>query len=149
MREYITLVENLFTITDEQRDKILSSRYVSLGAKVSASTRLWRGESEDSGSGMAALGLGYYFTSDRSYAKKYGKVVEVSRDMIPFGALRFRTTNDFEIWVGETMKVLGIEDKRDIGAAYPDFADFVRAISPDIDGIQIGLGKDAIFVRWP
>ena len=123
---------------------VLTDPRVKHGVKIGANARLWRGE-DDEGSGFASYGLGYYFTTDRAYAKKFGRVVEVSKTSLPDHALRFDSVNDFQIWLGQTMKVLGIADKRDIGKQYPDFANFIRSLDPEIDGLQIG----SIFVLYP
>ncbi len=120
--------------------------------KISPSARLWRGEGADGGSGFATYGRGFYFTADKSVAKEYagddGAVSEVSRAYLPDNALRFDTTNDFQIWKQTAFKLLGFNDAREFAAAYDDLADFVRALDPTIDGIQMFTGKDAIFVVY-
>lgn len=149
MREWINLIEsNSGALDDAARDEILSNYRCHRGVKISPRARFWRGVSPDSGSGMAALGQGLYFTCDRSYAARYGKVVEVSRSNLPYGCLRFDTHNDFQIWYQQSFVLMGYRDNREVSADFPDFADFIRYIDPNIDGIQIGRGRDAMFVSY-
>lgn len=148
MRQWIDLLSEsaLPRATPEQQEKILSDWRVKRGPKVGVNTKLWRGESEDSGNGMATYGQGYYFTTNRSYAKQYGDVVEVSRDSLPWGCLRFETINDQQIWTQQAEQTLGLKGRWH--QYFHDYSDFLRAIDPEIDGLQIGKGKDAIFVKF-
>lgn len=148
MRKLIDLVEQASTIPDDIAEKIMSNPRVKRGVKCSASTRLWRGESEHSGSGMASYGQGIYFAASRKVAAQYGTVREISRDLLPFGCLRFDTTNDFQIWYQTAFKLMGYNDNRDVWKDYNDLSEFIRAIDPSVDGIQMFKGKDAIFVRY-
>lgn len=148
MRKFIDLVEQANAIPGEIADKILGDHRVKRGPKCSPSTRLWRGESEGSGSGMASYGQGLYFTADKKVAAQYGTVREISRDLLPWGCLRFATTNDFQIWYQTAFKLMGYNDNREVWDDYNDLSEFVRAIDPSIDGIQMFTGKDAIFVLY-
>jgi len=147
MRKWINLTESK-ALDDTVRAEILSNYRCHRGVKIPPSARLWRGVSEDSGSGMATLGMGLYFTCDRSYAALYGKVVEVSRSNLPYNCLRFDTHNDFEIWYQQSFVLMGYRDNREVVEDFQDFGDFVRYIDPDVDGIQIGKGRDAMFVSY-
>lgn len=154
MRDLINIVESTVgAISPEDAQVILNDRYCKHGVKIAPSARLWRGVSDHSGSGMAVYGLGLYFTVDRKTAAHFagddGEIIEISRTQLPDNALRFDTTNDFQIWVQNAMKVLGFTDKRDFGAVYHDFADFIRALDPTIEGIQMFTGRDAMFVLYP
>jgi hypothetical protein len=149
MRRFIDLVEEANAIPSEVVDKILSDYRLKRGVKIPASARLWRGESEDSGSGMASYGLGTYFTCDRKYAAKYGTVREVPRSMLPYYCLRFDSINDFEIWYQTAFKLMGYNDNREVWEDFHGMDEFIRHIDMSVDGLQIGKGKDAMFVLYP
>ena len=154
MREFMTIVEAAqvdggFSVSPEQAKKILSSFYLQRGVKIGKNTRLWRGVSEDSGSGMATFGTGLYFTADKKRAKIYGDVVEIGRSSLPDNPFRFDTNNNYEIWLPETRGILGYDDMRDFATAYHDVRTLVQAIDPSADGIQVMTGADAMFVVYP
>ncbi len=157
MREFIDIVTEssapigryFGAIPDDIRERILSDYRVKRGVKIPASARLWRGESEESGSGMASYGMGLYFTCDRKYAARFGTVKELSRSVLPDNCLRFDTNNDFEIWYQTAFKLLGYEDNREVWNDYPDYSALLRDIDPSIDGIQLFKGRDAMFVLYP
>lgn len=129
---------------------VLADRRVSMGLKVSPKARIWRGvDEEGDGGGMAVYGLGLYTTTSKTHAAKFGTVREMSKTDLPDKPLRFATVNDFQIWYGQAIKRLGFDSKLDVGRRYPDFADFIRALTPEVDGIQIGSGNDTLFVRYP
>lgn len=149
MRSFINIIENSQAAPDDIIEKILSDYRVKRGVKVPASARLWRGESDEPGSGMATYGLGLYFTRDRQYAKKFGKVREVDRSNLPWACLRFDTINDFEIWYQTAFKLLGYKDNRSVWKDFAGMDEFIRHIDPTVDGLQIGKGKDTMFVLYP
>jgi hypothetical protein len=136
----------------DQIESVLSDIRAKHGVKLPTSAKLWRGESELSGGGMATYGLGLYITADKSVAKDYagddGRVVEMDRTDLPENPLRFDSVNDFQVWYGYAVKRLGFKSKTEIASEFSDFADFVRAIEPSFDGMQIGVGKSAIFVNY-
>jgi hypothetical protein len=138
-----------FSVSPESAKKILSSFYLQRGTKIGKNTRLWRGVSADSGSGMATYGTGFYFTADRKRAKIYGDVVEIDRSNLPLNPFRFNTNNDYEVWLYETGETLGYDDPRAFANAYQDVRFLVQAIDPYADGIQVMTGSDAMFVRYP
>ncbi len=148
MKNWVTLVEGLSALTDEQREAILADPRVRRGTKIGINTPLWRGQDGDEGSGFASFGAGFYFTADKSYAKKYGKVSEVSRTNLPDNPLRFDSLNDFQIWRGYVYKILGCNG-RDFAEHYYDFGDFIRDLDPTFDGMQIYNGREAVFVTYP
>ena len=154
MRQFMNLVEaaqtdGRFSVSPEQAQKILSSFYLQRGVKISKNTRLWRGVSENSGSGMATYGTGLYFTANKKRAKIYGDVTEISRSSLPNNPFRFDTNNNYEIWLHETRGILGYDDMRDFVTAYHDVRKLVQAIDPTADGIQVMTGADAMFVVYP
>lgn len=148
-----SLVENqtdiAFSVTEEQADKILKSPYLKRGVKIGKNARLWRGESEESGSGMAVYGSGIYFTVNRTEAKQYGEVRELGREYLPTNPIRFDRYWDWQMWLQTTgIDILGYENMRDFSNAYHDVRNLVQTIDPTIDGIQMFTGKDAMFVLY-
>lgn len=135
-------------LTADLAAKIFSDRRCKRGVKIPASASLWRGEGEHTGGGMASYGLGFYFTADKRGAAMYGNVSEVSKSMLPDHALRFDTKNDFQIWLQQAQRLLGYESNLDFAKDYHDFGDFIRALDPACEGIQMFTGKDAVFVNW-
>jgi hypothetical protein len=120
------------------------------GVRLGSSFKLWRGESESSGSNGASYGAGLYTTTNRSYAAKYGKVREVPRwEALPDNPLRFRTIQDWELWLQRYDQHHGILGARDRGQKHNDIGDYIRIVFPKADGVQIGSGTDAMFVAWP
>ncbi len=136
------------TISPEQAHTILTDRRCKHGVKISPNTRLWRGVSEQSGHGMATYGLGLYFTANKKDAAAYGRVVEVSRSMLPDNPLRFDGVNDYQIWLQTAQRLLGYPSNREFVVDFDDIGRFVRALDPSIDGIQLFSGKDAMFVTY-
>lgn len=119
---------------------------------MAPSARLWRGVGSEGGSGFATYGRGLYFTADRRVATEYagddGQIIEIPRAYLPDNALRFDTTNDFQIWKQRAYKLLGFGGPQEFAAAYDDLGSFIRSLDPTIDGIQMFTGKDAIFVLY-
>jgi hypothetical protein len=153
MRKYINIVEHAEQVMESQipqdvAREILADRRCQRGVKISASARLWRGQGEHSGSGMASYGRGFYMTCDRRAAQAYGDVIELPRSVLPDNPLRFATKNDFQIWLQQAQRRLGYSDNREFVAAYHDLGDFIRALDPTIDGIQMYSGRDAQFVVY-
>jgi hypothetical protein len=139
--------ENNKSIPDDIIKKIFNSQYVKVGIKLPARFTIWRGVSDKSGSGMATYGTGLYTTTNKKMASQYGNVVKLDRDSLPTFPLRFDTINDFEIWIGITIDILGYDDKRDFTKDYPDLRYFISKLG--YDGIQIGKGNDIFFVKYP
>ena len=145
------------TIPDEVKKEILSNFRVSRGLKVGKKTKIWRGvgperTGEESGSGTAVYGQGLYTTADKKYAKDFagddGRLLEIEQQYLPQNPLRFDTQNDFQIWFQQAQKSMGYDNVRDFNKDYQDFTDFIRALDPDIDGIQLYTGKDAVYVSY-
>ena len=134
-------------IPDEIIEKIFDNYYVKVGKKLPSTFTIWRGISDQTGNGMASYGTGLYTTTNRKLAAKYGKVIKLDRQALPDFPLRFDTINDFEIWMGNTIDILGYSNKLDFYVDYPDLRFFVTKLG--YDGIQIGKGKDIIFVKYP
>lgn len=137
-------------ITPEIKQKLLTDWRVARGLKIPSKAAVWRGVSADSGSGMASYGQGLYTTLSKAMAKQYGDVIEMDRyEHLPQSPLRFRTVNDYQIWEQSVAKAMGFTDMRDFNTKYHDVSHWVRELDPNVDGIQIGTGKDAFFVKWP
>lgn len=132
---------------------ILSDRRAARGVKIGAKADLWRGVGENTGSGMAVYGLGTYITADKrvatDYAGESGEVVEIGKWDLPDNPLRFARKDDYQLWRQGAFKALGYASNLDFVADYPDVGLFVKALDPSIDGIQVGTGKDAFWVRFP
>ena len=139
---------NQTKIDPDLASDILSDRRVARGFSFKESKKLWRGESEASGSGMATYGLGDYSTTNKAYARNFGDVREVSRWEIADNPIRFKTVNDYQIWLQQAQSKLGYKDKRDFVKDYSDIGDFIRALDPSVDGIQVGPSSDAIIVTY-
>ncbi len=141
------------SLTPEQASQILKLPMVHRGVKISPNLRLWRGTNENSGSNAASFGSGLYFTADKRVAKDFagdnGKIHDISFDMLPKNPLRFKTRQDFEIWLQTAIfNIIGYKRRSEFTVDYHDFKEFVRALDPSIDGIQMYLGKDAEFVNY-
>jgi len=127
---------------------LLDDWRVNVGLKKAPSHKIYRGVNDEEGGGMASYGQGLYTTTSRKEASQYGNVIEMSESDLPANPLRFDSVNDYQIWETGVMKKLGI-DKRELYKKYPDVSNLVREIDPALDGIQIGKGKDSIFVKYP
>lgn len=140
-------------IDPEVAASILSDRRVARGVKLGAKADLWRGVGENTGSGMAVYGLGTYITADKrvaaDYAGQTGEVVEIGKWDLPDNPLRFARKDDYQLWRQAAFKAMGYVSNLDFVADYPDVGLFVKALDPTADGIQIGTGKDAFWVRFP
>jgi hypothetical protein len=157
MRSLINLIETATGdqnhFTPEAVAQVLGDRRVARGVQLRPNARLWRGVSSTSGGGMAVYGLGLYVAADRAVAKEYagddGEILEIGKYDLPDNPLRFASVNDFQIWYGQAIKTLGFPSKTEVAAMFHDFADFIRALDPAVDGMQIGTGKAAFFVAYP
>lgn len=146
-KPYKKLRENANQIPDDQLDKILSNPRVSVGLKLPRNATIWRGISDQTGSGMATYGTGLYTTTSKAHASKFGKVTKMEPDALPDFPLRFDSHNDYQIWLQQAQKVLGFSDNRDFVKVYDDIRTFVHALG-DFGGIQIGKGRDIMFVKY-
>jgi hypothetical protein len=110
--------------------------------KVKPPKKLYRGEfaHEDGtfGFGTFNLGKGLYSTFTKEYAKKYGKVKELTPgEAFPKNPLVLRPFGDpkgaFADWA---LKESGIKNIREFNKEYPDPGEFVR--SKGYDGVIVG-----------
>lgn len=143
------------SIDDNAKQEILSNYRVSRGLKVGKKTKIWRGVGafgSEAGSGTAVYGQGLYTTADKGYAKDFardgGRLLEIDQSDLPQNPLRFDTQNDFEIWHQQAQKAMGYDNVRDYNKDWPAFEQFVKALDPEVDGIQLYTGRDAVFVSY-
>lgn len=134
-------------ISDEQIEQIMNGRYEQVGLKLPSKYTLWRGVG-NSGKGMASYGTGLYTTTSKKYASQFGKVVQMGSDALPDFPIRFATINDYELWLQNAYKVLGFDGPREFNETYNDIRHFVHG-QLGFDGIQIGTGRDIMFVQYP
>jgi len=123
-----------------------------IGLKVGDKQQLWRGINETSGGNSSVYGKGLYVAASKAEAKKYiekgGRLAEMSRSDLPSNPLRFGSQLDYELWLQRAKDTLGIKGTRDWEVAFPDLSDFIGQLDSSLDGIQIGSGKDAVFVNY-
>lgn len=142
------IIINESQVTDDQIETIMDSHYVSVGKKLPSRYTIWRGVGEESGNGMATYGTGLYTTTNKKYASQYGKLQKMDNTALPDFPIRFKTINDYQVWLQNAIKILGYTDQRDFIKDYPDVRLFVNSLL-GYDGIQIGTGNDIIFVKYP
>lgn len=120
------------------------------GVKIGKNAKLWRGESDSSGSNGASYGQGLYTTTNRKYAQQFGKVREVPRwEALPDNPMRFKTEWYWQKWLQRFDEYHGILGARERGQKWQNLDEYIRSVFPDVDGLQVGTGKEAIFVAWP
>ena len=113
--------------------------------------KLYRGTSDRTGNNSANLGKGLYVTTDRAEAKKYGNVQEMHRNDLPQNPLRFSDELKYREWESFVAReLLGHRRITEFEKAHglPD-AWIRQLIDPKIDGVQIGTGRGAWFVKYP
>lgn len=114
-----------------------------------AKTVAYRGEFKEnigsgSNTGTAMYGQGIYTTTNKSYAKKFGEVREVSIDELPAVPLRFNNQNDFNQFEYILSESLGIK-KTDLYLV-GEINEIICKLG--YDGATIGSGKDMIIVKY-
>lgn len=118
------------------------------GMRIGQSYKFYRGINKTSGSNGATYGRGLYTTTNRKYASEYGSVVEIPRwEALPDNPIRFTTVNDWQIWLHRFDQYNGLS-VRERNVKFPNIDEYIRSVWPDVDGVQIGTGRDAIFVAW-
>ena len=119
--------------------------------EAGASQKLYRDTSDRTGNNSANLGKGLYVTTDRAEAKKYGNVQEMHRSDLPQNPLRFSDELKYREWESFVAReLLGHRRITEFEKAHglPD-AWIRQLIDPKIDGVQIGTGRGAWFVKYP
>lgn len=114
-----------------------------------AKTVAYRGEFKEnigsgSNTGTAIYGQGIYTTTNKTYAKKFGDVREVSIDELPSVPLRFNNQNDFNQFEYILSESLGIK-KTDLYLV-GEINEIICKLG--YDGATIGSGKDMIIVKY-
>lgn len=131
--------KNNLPFTDKMKKNTIQKKYTKPKGNV------YRGESENTGSGLAMFGQGTYSTTNKTYAKKFGNVREVNQEELPNNPLQFSNELEFKQFEYEFAKELGI-DKRDIPTYIGEVDEYIQKIG--YDGLTIGSGKDKIFVKF-
>lgn len=133
------------------RDEILDTeRFLNIGLKIGKKAKIYRGISESSGVNAAKLGRGLYTTTDKKQAGKYGDITEMSYLDIPKNPIRFDNEMAFENWFENLYhEKLGFRRPSDFEKEYGSIDHFLSTYTPDIDGVQIGVGHGAFFVKFP
>jgi len=108
--------------------------------------KVYRGESENSGYGLAMFGSGLYSTTSIGQAKKYGKIRNVEISELPINPIQFKAELDFSQFEYELAKELGI-DKRDIFENLGNIDEYLTKMG--YDGIAVGKGNSRMFVTFP
>lgn len=134
-------------------ETILSPDSVDIGRRVGKNQKLWRGENETAGHNGATYGSGKYTTTSKADAKGYagdnGQLLQMDMwDDAPSNPLRFDTIMEYENWLDRSRKEIGYKGPRDFNKDFPDHEDFIASLGEGIDGIQIGKGNDALFVKY-
>lgn len=143
--------DSTLALTPEQKAQALDeTRWLDRGLKIGAGQKLYRGTSERSGRGTAEYGKGLYVTTDRAQAEQFGNVVEMSRSDLPSNPLRFRDEATFRAWESFVRReVLGIRSNQEFEQKHGIPDQWIRnLLDPSIDGVQLGTGHGAFFVKF-
>jgi len=133
----------------EAAKKIARSPSVGLFGKIPSV--VFRGETEKSGTNAFLLGKGLYTTTSKKQAKEYGIVRSIaSTDAVPSAPLFFDSMSSFESFLNFLKyDVLGLKRASEFEQKYgSDIAIVLKQIYPNSDGVQIGSGNGAFFVKW-
>lgn len=146
----ILFQEGLPDVSDDVRASVLENS--TLGLKVGKKAKFWRGVNETSGGNSSEYGTGLYLTASKSEAQSYvdegGRLIEMDHSDLPSNPLRFKNHLEYQMWLQHAQDLMGLRGMRQWGPAFPDLRGFVQLIDPEIDGVQVGTGKDAIFVNY-
>ncbi len=120
------------------------------GLKIGKETKIYRGKSVSrNGSGGATHGRGLYTTTDKAQAKEFGDVSVMSVDDLPKSPIRFRDQMAYQNWKDNMRDALGYKRASELENRFKGDDEIIRAIDPTIDGVQIGEGHGAFFVKFP
>lgn len=143
--------------TMDQMNRIMDeNRWLDRGQKVGARQKIWRGaegdpyapnNTGDDSLAMADYGRGLYTTTDKKEALQYGTAHDLGKDALPKKPIRFRDAMAYKNWKYNMLDELGYKRQSDMPYDYDDL--LIRDIDPDIDGVQIGEGAGAFFVKFP
>lgn len=126
------------------------NRWLDRGLKIGTKTKLYRGEDQNTGRRVGGEGRGLYTTTDKDQAKGYGAIKEMSHGDLPKNPIRFRDVAFFGEWRRFVVRELGFERESEFEKAYSPHADvWIRQLDSSIDGVQIGTGHGAFFVKFP
>lgn len=107
----------------------------------------YRGESSDSGTGMAVYGRGIYSSQRKATARKYGTVRVVSYEELPYRPFRVKSEVAYELLesifrkycLSKGMSLQNFYNSEGL-VAYLKYKGF--------DGLTIGIAPDNIIVKW-
>tara|TARA_R110000850_G_scaffold23358_1_gene69108 strand:- start:36347 stop:42220 length:5874 start_codon:yes stop_codon:yes gene_type:complete len=135
-------------VTFAQSDDVMPD----VGLKVGKSAKFWRGVNDTSGGNSAEYGEGLYVAGSKSEAGTYvsegGRLIEMDRSDLPQNPIRFRDHLEWQMWRDRVMGEMGLRGAREHGPQFPDISKLIGQLYPDVDGVQISTGKDAIFVNF-
>lgn len=143
--------DKLRAMSPEQRAAALDTRrWLDRGLKVRATAKLYRGVTERSGSNAFTYGRGLYTTLDRKEAAEWGRVIEMDHAALPQNPIRFDSINRWNEWQQFiAYDLLGFRRLSEFEQKAGTPEQWIRELDPTIDGVQIGTGKDAFFVKFP
>jgi len=123
----------------------MKSRTIQKPFTLSEKTKVWRGESADSGEGFAMYGQGLYSTTSKKEAMTYGDVREVKKWELPENPIQFKSKSDFSEFEYDLARELGVR-KNELSKNVGEIDEYISQLG--YDGITIGVGKDRIFVTF-
>jgi hypothetical protein len=126
-----------------------AQRFGGVGFKGKRPAKLYRGVKESGEAGASSYGVGLYTTADKKQASIYGDVVEMNPVAdLPQNPAYFDSVNDWETWLGNlTFDKLGLNRAYKLEAEVGSINKIISSMGAD--GVQIGKGKDAFFVKYP
>lgn len=129
----------------------ITNQYTS-SKKYKKPTKLYRGVSTDdefSGGGTEE-GIGLYTTANKTLAKQYGDVKEMDVNLdLPDNPLIFDDHNQFQIWMQQVVKETYGKMPRKSEYSGLSINEIIDALGLPNDGIQIGHGNKAFWVKFP
>jgi hypothetical protein len=126
---------------------LAESRYTST-RKPSRPQTVFRGIKQEKGIGGASYGKGLYTAGNKKDAAEFGEVVELGPESLPQNPMIFDTVGKFNEFIAEAYSQLGYRRISEFNKDFPDLATFIQQLG-NYDGVQIGHGTDAWFVKYP
>jgi len=135
--------------TDQQKKKIINTeRFLDIGLKIGGKTKLYRGISDTTGTHSAVYGKGLYVSTNKKEAAEFGKVIEMQRNDLPSKPLRFRDAMTFQNWESYIYRdVLNFRRRSEFEQKFGTPDEWIPLLG-DYDGVQIGEGNGAFFVKF-
>lgn len=123
------------------------------GKQIKSPKKIYRGishenDATESNDGASFEGFGLYTTANKKLASSYGSVKDMEQEDIPSKPLCFVNYNMFEIWCDSVMrKGCEFSSKREYNHVLLN--EIVNFINENYDGLQIGQGAKAMWVKYP